>query len=170
MILNKFLSNFLNNSSTFFGIGLISFYPGTLASFITAILCYLCVYILNLNIVISILIALILFIIAYYSIQNYPIKSNDLDPKEIVIDEVVGMFISLLGLGLAFDLNGGSYIDGIQYTIIGFLLFRIFDSFKPSLIYRFEIDKNKTSILLDDCIAGLFTLLIMLSASYGGVL
>ena len=51
----------------------------------------------------------------------------------------------------------------MKYFIIAFILFRVFDYFKPSIIYRFEIDKKYSSILVDDVLAGLITLLIMLA-------
>ena len=151
----------LENISTFFGIGLVEKYPGTVASFISGMLWYFYISIFNPHIIISILIIIFFFIIGYYSIEKYPIEDDNTDPQEIVIDEVVGMFISLLGLNLFFSLS---------HFFVAFLFFRIFDSFKPSLIYRFEIDKKKSSILMDDCIAGLFTLLLMLSLGSSGIL
>ena len=39
---------------------------------------------------------LLLIFIAYVTINNYQLRSNDLDPKEIVIDEIVGIYISLM--------------------------------------------------------------------------
>jgi phosphatidylglycerophosphatase A len=70
---------------------------------------------------------------------------NQKDPGCIVIDEIVGMAVTLWGL--PFDLFT---------VIIGFLLFRGFDIVKPFPIRFFEKRvKGGSGIVLDDVMAGI---------------
>ena len=71
---------------------------------------------------------------------------DDHDPSEVVIDEAVGMGISLFML----PHNFGLYL-------LAFVLFRIFDIFKPSFIYQIQELPGGWGIMLDDVLAGLFT-------------
>ena len=71
---------------------------------------------------------------------------DDHDPSEVVIDEAVGMGISLFMLPHSFGLY-----------LLAFVLFRIFDIFKPSFIYQIQELPGGWGIMLDDVLAGLFT-------------
>ena len=146
--------------ATFFGLGLFRISPGSIASLVTALLWYGLYLFIDLSIIVTFFINLFIFLNAYQSISEYQKTSNKYDPQEIVIDEVSGMSISLIGSSLYFSAT---------YFLLAFLIFRILDFFKPSLIYRFEVDKEDSSILMDDVVAGLFTLLIMLSLSSSGI-
>ena len=67
------------------------------------------------------------------------------DPGPVVIDEVLGMLITLALLPLS--------ITGV---ITGFVLFRIFDVIKPYPAGRLEALHGGTGIMLDDLVAGLY--------------
>ena len=71
---------------------------------------------------------------------------DDHDPSEVVIDEVVGMGISLFMLPHNFWLY-----------LLSFILFRVFDILKPSFIYRIQNLSGGWGIMLDDVLAGLIT-------------
>ncbi len=75
---------------------------------------------------------------------------NDHDPSEVVIDEAVGMGISLFMLPHSFGLY-----------LLAFILFRIFDIFKPSFIYQSQDLPGGWGIMVDDVLAGLFTLALV---------
>ncbi|TLY33145.1 MAG: phosphatidylglycerophosphatase A [Ignavibacteria bacterium] len=72
---------------------------------------------------------------------------NDLgeDPPVVVIDEVVGMWISLFLLPKT-----------VWVVSLSFLLFRAFDIFKPPPARRLERNKNGWGIMLDDVAAGVY--------------
>ncbi len=74
------------------------------------------------------------------------------DPKEIVIDEVVGILISFS----FFNFNDRYVVIRI---IMVFLLFRIFDILKPYPIKNVQKLSGGTGIMLDDAIAGIYTLI-----------
>jgi phosphatidylglycerophosphatase A len=68
------------------------------------------------------------------------------DPRRVVIDEIAGMLVTMLGIGLTH-----------QALIAGFVLFRIFDITKPypaNLIDRKM--KGGAGIVLDDVVAGIY--------------
>ena len=75
---------------------------------------------------------------------------DDHDPSEVVIDEVVGMGISLFML----PHSPGLYL-------LAFILFRVFDILKPSFIYRIQNLSGGWGIMLDDVLAGLLTFTIV---------
>lgn len=72
------------------------------------------------------------------------------DPSCIVIDEVSGMFLSLIFLPYNFKL-----------LIIAFLVFRILDTVKPYPAYKLQNLKGSLGIMSDDLIAGLYTNIIL---------
>jgi phosphatidylglycerophosphatase A len=67
------------------------------------------------------------------------------DPSIVVIDEIVGMWVSLLWLPPI----AGSYVAA-------FIAFRIFDVLKPEPAQRIEHLPGGWGIMLDDVIAGLY--------------
>lgn len=74
------------------------------------------------------------------------------DPSVVVIDEVVGMWITIL--------ISGFVSTGYLNLIIGFFAFRFFDIVKLYPASYFDKMKNGFGIMMDDVIAGI----------YGGVL
>ena len=70
------------------------------------------------------------------------------DPGEIVIDEVSGQLIALTPLALAPSLAG---------AVLAFLLFRLFDIFKPFPIRRLESLPSGLGVMSDDALAGVYT-------------
>lgn len=67
------------------------------------------------------------------------------DPGPVVIDEVLGMLITLALLPLS--------LIGV---LVGFVLFRIFDVIKPFPAARLEALHGGMGIMLDDAVAGLY--------------
>ena len=80
---------------------------------------------------------------------------NNSDPKEIVIDELVGMWISL-------------YLNptDLMWGFISFILFRIFDIFKPGPIQKMDEMHDAIGVMMDDVVAGILTCLLIQSLTY----
>ena len=72
------------------------------------------------------------------------------DPGEVTIDEMVGMWISLLFLPKDLFVAG-----------LAFLFFRIFDIIKPYPARKFDNVRGGLGIMMDDVIAGVYTNLLM---------
>ncbi len=77
----------------------------------------------------------------------------DYDQSEIVIDEILGMLISVSPL---FIIKPNNYY--LALAII-FILFRAFDILKPWPIKLIDNIKSVHAILLDDALAGAYTAL-----------
>jgi len=77
------------------------------------------------------------------------------DPSKVVIDEMVGVWIPLLAVN-----NSDAHY--VYYALIALLLFRLFDIFKPLGIKKMEEFKGGWGIMLDDILAGIYSLLGLL--------
>ena len=131
---------------TSFGLGYISKFPGTLASFITIVFVYLIITFVGSGV--FFVAFLIYFVSSFFLIRNFIKKKRNKDPKEVVIDEHVGQCIPLIYCESSFD----------QF-LIAFILFRFFDILKPFPVSYFDKIKNEYGVLLDDVTAGLLTLI-----------
>jgi len=84
---------------------------------------------------------------------------GDGDPSRVVIDEVAGQLIALVGVPVHWKTVLGSLI-----------LFRVFDILKPPPIRQLERLREGYGIVLDDVAAGLFALLVLQGVRYWGLL
>jgi phosphatidylglycerophosphatase A len=76
----------------------------------------------------------------------------------VVVDEVLGQWVTLLG----------AVILNWKALLLGFLLFRLFDIWKPWPIRRLENLPEGTGIVVDDLGAGAYGALVLLvSGSLG---
>jgi phosphatidylglycerophosphatase A len=80
------------------------------------------------------------------------------DPKVVVIDEVSGQLIAWVGVAL---------VDW-QALVAGFVLFRLFDIWKPLLIRRTESLPGGWGIMADDWLAGTYAALLLHVGRSGG--
>ena len=143
---------------TFFKIGKIKFAPGTIASLIT---CLLFLLFLNFfNIVNLFFGTLLIALYSFIAINNSFDSFDTNDPQEIVIDEVVGQMLPLLAIPIYETL----YIAHKEYyCIAAFLLFRLFDIWKPFPINYIDINtEGSLGIMLDDILAGIYTIIILI--------
>ncbi len=72
------------------------------------------------------------------------------DPGPVVIDEVLGMLLTLLLLPVS-----------VAGAIVGFVVFRIFDVIKPFPANRAEKLPGGWGIMLDDAISGLYAHVVL---------
>ena len=82
------------------------------------------------------------------------------DPRPVVIDEIAGMWISLLFLPYQ-----------VRYFLGAFVLFRVFDVLKPFPANRSQSLAGGLGIMMDDLIAALYTIMAlrMIPILYGWV-
>jgi len=142
---------------TFLMVGKIKFAPGTIASLLT---CFLFISLINIfNIFFIFLFVLIIFFYSFVAINNSFDEYDSEDPQEIVIDEVVGQMITLLGMPIYETLYP---LPKIYYCIAAFLLFRFFDIVKPYPINYVDNNvKGPLGIMLDDIIAIAYSIIIL---------
>ena len=82
--------------------------------------------------------------------------NKNADPQIVVVDEVVGQWITLTG---AATLNWKSFLAA-------FLLFRLFDIWKPPPVRRFERLHGGIGIVADDAAAGVYGALVLSLAGW----
>ena len=129
--------------ATGFYIGKIPFAPGTFGSIIGLPLCF---FLSKIELPIAVLCTLVFILIAILIAHDAEKILNKNDPGCIVIDEIAGIIVTLLGM--PFNL--------ITVTA-GFFIFRIMDIFKPFPIRVLEKRlTGGTGIVLDDVAAGIF--------------
>lgn len=131
------------------GIGLIPFAPGTFGSIFAWLIFIVLSHFMNMFVLTLIVIFFAIWI-CDKAIRNLIEK----DHKSIVIDELVGMWIALIPVIYI----ASNQKERIIYAILAIVLFRIFDILKPYPISYFDKKlKNGFGIVLDDCIAGIFS-------------
>lgn len=107
------------------------------------------------------------------------------DPQYVVIDEVSGMMLTLM-LGIAplsppthllptdnaavFALYSGFTLLNWKYLLLGFVLFRVFDIWKPFPIRRLERLPRGWGIMVDDWMAGIYAAILLRVALHFGLL
>ena len=146
---------------TMFGVGLIKYFPGTIASLITASIYYIS-YTIKINYFSLILINLFLFVYSVWMINNLEGEFEEIDSKKIVIDEFLGQSIPILFFYIIF--YEGSVSNSFFFIIVflSFVGFRFFDILKPYPINHVDKNmKNGLGVILDDLIAGFFTLIVL---------
>ncbi|MDA1197549.1 MAG: phosphatidylglycerophosphatase A [Proteobacteria bacterium] len=145
---------------TMLGIGNSKYLPGTVASFVTCLI-YILFYIFQISIIVLILNVIIIFIFSVYIIDKFNNSFSKVDAKEIVIDEFIGQSIPILTIYSFIEKNNLNYF--IFLTLMSFILFRVFDIWKPypiNIIDKYM--KNGFGVILDDIIAGIFSVLVFL--------
>ena len=144
--------NFKQKSVMFFAtgcyIGNISFAPGTFGSVLGLPLCF---FLSKIDFSIAVLLTLIFILFAIWIANEADIILKTEDPVCIVIDEIAGIILTLFCLPF-----------NIASVILGFLVFRTLDIWKP---YPIRLLENKFSggigIVLDDVAAGILSNLIL---------
>ncbi len=140
---------------TFLGAGYFPFGPGTFASAITTALCLL-LWPAHLSPLWLLAGAAVLYFPGVWAGGQCEDYFGRHDPGHVVIDEVIGQMMALAAvpsLGLA----------GWKYTLLGFILFRVFDIVKPFPARRSEKLPRGFGIVTDDCVAGAYAFIVVMA-------
>lgn len=132
--------------ATGFYVGRFRYAPGTFGTLLGVPLVYLLVH----KWWLTLLFGILLYLLAVWS-ANYLVElTGEKDPEEVVIDEVVGYFVSFLFVELT-----------LKALIVGFITFRIIDIIKPYPIKLFERLPGGHGVVADDLVAGLINALLL---------
>ncbi len=151
MSINQKFLLYLSRFAEAYPIGRSKYAPGTMGSLIAVIVGSF--LILNLNIKFYLIFLIIFIIISFFLCEAHLKLHNVKDPKEVVVDEISGQFIALLG---CIQSEKSTYM--FLSLLLSFILFRFFDITKIGPIKRFENLPNGIGIMADDLVAGLFAL------------
>ena len=148
--------------STFFGYGYLTKIPGTVTSLITAIFIYIAYEHLGYtDLKFSIIFFTLLFFYSFYAVKDAESEFKNKDPRQIVIDEVLGQAMPLIFI-LYLNQNDQLRLPIEIYYIVSFFAFRFFDIIKPFPVSFFDKNfKNCFGIIMDDIMAGLYSIILI---------
>lgn len=147
--------------ATFFGVGRLRPGPGSWGSAATVLLWWLLSRItpLNSQIWVAAVLALAVIVIGIPASTRVARVTQVKDPQFVVIDEVAGQLIALIGAPVTW-----------KSLLLGFILFRGFDILKPPPARQLEHLPEGFGIVLDDVAAGLYALICTQAALHFGFL
>ena len=135
--------------STWFGIGLIPLAPGTWGSLAALPIAWLIINHLGQTFLLVFII--LIFILGLWTSEIYSKRTNDMDPKSIVIDEVVGQIVVTTAIPSSFC-----------WFLAAFILFRTFDILKPWPVSWLDKNiKGGLGIMLDDVAAAGYAWIVL---------
>ncbi len=151
-MINNFNKKLNELIATVFFTGYSPFMPGTVGTLAGVI-----IYVLFSRFFPIYNIALILLIIISVRVSDYAEKNifKSKDSSHIVIDEVIGYLISMI----SFEFSGS--VESIKFMVVGFILFRIFDIWKPYPIKQSQKLEGGLGVVIDDLMAGIYTNLLL---------
>ena len=131
-----------------FGSGLFKKGPGTAGSLAAIPIFYL---LLNWHSLLQWLFVITLFFVGLYSSNKVIAVIDQKDPSFIVIDEIVAVLFLFILIP-----------SNIKFLVFAFILFRIFDIFKPFPVSWAEnYFQGAPGIMMDDIVAALLSLLVI---------
>ncbi len=136
--------------STVFGCGLFPVAPGTAGSLAGIALAALLLY-LKFGRIALLVSILVVFPVAVWAAGVTERVYQRQDPGEVVVDEVLGQWVTLLGAS----------VWNWKTFLAGFLLFRLFDIWKPQPVRAAESLPAGLGIVADDVLAGIYGAVIL---------
>ena len=148
-------SDFLALSIATFGVGYLPLIPGTFGSLVGVGIFLLLFAATSAPFAVVLVAILIITFSGIWAAFRTEALEGRKDPGKVVVDEVAGQMIALLPLTL-FTIQPLT-----RGVIVSFILFRLFDIFKPYPAGRFERLKGGFGIMCDDLVAGVYAALIV---------
>ena len=102
------------------------------------------------NTVLYIAATVLLFFAGVFASTEAERLLGEKDPHKVVIDELVGFLVTMMFVPF-----------GLPYIIAGFLLFRLFDIWKPYPIRGLQDLPGGWGIMIDDVVAGLYANIVL---------
>ncbi len=123
------------------GVGYVPFAPGTFGSLLGLGLWLL----LPASLLAQVIAVIVVFALGAWSGGVMERHLQRTDPGPVVIDEVLGMWMTLLGIPASWS-----------SALLGFVLFRLFDVIKPFPANRLEGLHGGVGVMADDAMAGVY--------------
>jgi phosphatidylglycerophosphatase A len=137
---------------TFFGSGRVPVAPGTAGSAATILLWWIVTRFVapESQTWVALTLAVVTIAIGIPAATRIARATGLKDPQMVVIDEVAGQLITLIAVPVSW-----------KTLLVGFILFRAFDTTKPPPVRQLESLSEGTGIVVDDIGAGLYALIVM---------
>jgi phosphatidylglycerophosphatase A len=142
--------------ATWFGCGFAPVAPGTAGSLAAIAIAWLLERVYRVTAIEFGVLGLLLIGPAIWAAGVFAREIGMKDPGQVVVDEVVGQWITLAG---AMHLNWKSWLAA-------FLLFRLFDIWKPPPVRQLEHLPGGVGIVADDAMAGVYAALVLYAAGW----
>lgn len=141
--------------ATGFGSGFSPIAPGTAGALLATAIWFGLSYLVSFSLLQTLTgLLIVLFTVAGIWSANAVEKIWGKDPSRVVVDEMVGVWIALLAAP-----EGNLY-----YVLTAFVLFRLFDIFKPLGIRKMESLKGGVGVMMDDILAGIYSFILLMGA------
>jgi phosphatidylglycerophosphatase A len=135
-----------------FGSGLTPFAPGTIGTLVGIPICLVC---LPLTWPLRFLVVVVLSALAIFISGRAEMIYQKKDDQRVVIDEIAGFQVAMLPVA----------ITGL-HLCVAFVLFRIFDIWKPFPIRNLQQLPGGWGVVIDDVAAGIYAGIVMLLLTY----
>lgn len=110
--------------------------------------------------------AALAFAIGWWATEQETRGQADHDPSEIVIDEAAGQWLAMLPVSIGATHAGAALSALWPGWIAAFVLFRLFDIWKPGPVGWADRRGDALGVMLDDVIAGLFAALGVMALAW----
>jgi phosphatidylglycerophosphatase A len=151
--------------ATLFGVGLLPGAPGTWGSAAAVLLAWI-IHALT-GFPGLVLATLAVLGLGWWAVAEATRDSADKDPSEIVIDEVAGQWIALWPLSAGLWAAGAApWVFPWPGWVAAFVLFRLFDVWKPGPVGWADRKGGALGVMLDDVIAGVFAAALVALAAF----
>ncbi len=98
---------------------------------------------------------LVAFFAGWWATQAMTVETGTHDPSEIVVDELVGQWLAIMPMSFAAWSREMDILVMWPGWISAFVLFRLFDIWKPGPVGWADRRDDALGVMLDDVIAGL---------------
>jgi phosphatidylglycerophosphatase A len=136
-------------AASVFGAGYAPIASGTVGSFVTLVFIWLLPW-TTFGLLVTLVVVTLIGLWAGSRVERVLGRK---DPGVIVIDEAAGMLLSVIGLPRS-----------IPVLVTAFLLFRVFDIWKPFPARESQALSGGMGVMADDLIAGLYALILVMGA------
>ena len=150
-----------------FGLGWLPVAPGSWGSLPSAIIFGLVYYLGGSGTVAIVLMVVLLIVgsVVFLKLSDAAVAATgNEDPNEVVADEVAGQALTFLAMPLVIDTTPSTR-QLVAIVVVGYFLFRLFDTVKPWPSYRLEELPGGWGILADDLMAGVYAGIALLIAA-----
>ena len=146
---------------TMIGIGSLSRIPGSIASLATTVILFIFFNFFNFSPNVILFFIILIFFISIYAINKFIEGKENKDPKEVVIDELIGQSIPICLYEVAHT-QPKEVNEVLTTYFLMFILFRVFDITKPYPVSYYDKNfKNGFGVIMDDVCAGLYVVGIL---------
>jgi phosphatidylglycerophosphatase A len=143
--------------ATGLGAGFTPIAPGTVGA-VEGVAIFLAIRAVHLgrmsSLLVMVVVNVVVFLVGVWASNRACRISGIDDPRQIVIDEVSGQLIALTPLALLPSLS-------VTSVVVGFVLFRVFDIFKPYPIRKLERLPAGLGVMSDDSLAGVYAAVLV---------